>query len=71
MCILWLQALQLVFHVCRWRLVCSADREGYLRQLARDNCQLLFNQLYQLPTQTRDDVTTVTLPAIQLRCAEG
>ncbi|XP_043243922.1 ribosome biogenesis regulatory protein homolog [Amphibalanus amphitrite] len=44
-----------------------ADRDGYLQQLARDNCQLLFNRLYQLPTQTKDDVTTVNLPAAQLR----
>lgn len=45
----------------------SADRDGYLQRLARDNCQLLFNKLFELPTKVKDDVTTVTLPAVQLR----
>jgi len=45
----------------------SADSEAYLHQLARDNCQLLFNKLYQLKTETKEDVVSVVLPPPQIR----
>jgi len=39
-------------------------REMYLISLARDNCQLLVNQLFTLPIETTDDgVIVATLPA--------
>ncbi|XP_037069692.1 ribosome biogenesis regulatory protein homolog [Pollicipes pollicipes] len=44
-----------------------ADRELYLHQLARDNCQLLINKLFELPKETKDDVTAVVLPPAQMR----
>lgn len=40
----------------------KANREGYLQQLARDNCQTLFNELYRLPREWKDDALLVNLP---------
>ncbi|TID29157.1 hypothetical protein CANINC_002114 [Pichia inconspicua] len=40
----------------------SAKREEYLRELTRDNVQLLVNQILSLPLQKKDNITLVTLP---------
>jgi len=37
-------------------------REGYLRNLARDNTQLLINELFALPTEKVEDVICAKLP---------
>uniref|UniRef100_A0A1B6K3G3 Ribosome biogenesis regulatory protein n=1 Tax=Homalodisca liturata TaxID=320908 RepID=A0A1B6K3G3_9HEMI len=39
-----------------------SDKEKYLMSLARDNTQLLFNKLWELPTETVEDAVVVRLP---------
>ncbi|KAL3223404.1 hypothetical protein MRX96_027577 [Rhipicephalus microplus] len=41
----------------------SESREEYLKELARDDTQLLINRLFQLPTERREDVVVAVLPA--------
>ncbi|XP_037503581.2 ribosome biogenesis regulatory protein homolog [Rhipicephalus sanguineus] len=41
----------------------SQSREEYLKELARDDTQLLINRLFQLPTERREDVVVAVLPA--------
>lgn len=41
----------------------SQSREEYLKELARDNTQLLINNLFQLPTERREDIVVAVLPA--------
>lgn len=37
-------------------------REAYLKEITRDNVQLLVNQILSLPLQKKDSITLVTLP---------
>lgn len=39
-----------------------ASPDSYLQSLARDNTQCLINKLWELPTETVDDVTVAVLP---------
>eukprot|EP00123_Amoebidium_parasiticum_P014923 comp22702_c2_seq1/m.35224 comp22702_c2_seq1/g.35224 ORF comp22702_c2_seq1/g.35224 comp22702_c2_seq1/m.35224 type:complete len:311 (-) comp22702_c2_seq1:80-1012(-) len=41
----------------------KADTEAYLKALSRDNCQLLINQIWQLPVERREDAYVCELPA--------
>uniref|UniRef100_H2TBQ8 Ribosome biogenesis regulatory protein n=1 Tax=Takifugu rubripes TaxID=31033 RepID=H2TBQ8_TAKRU len=44
------------------RDVKSAKKEDFLRALARDNTQLLINEVWKLPTERVDDAIVATLP---------
>ncbi|KAL1473982.1 hypothetical protein MTO96_038326 [Rhipicephalus appendiculatus] len=39
----------------------SQSREEYLKELARDDTQLLINRLFQLPTERREDVVVAVV----------
>lgn len=41
----------------------AESREQYLKDLARDDTQLLINQLFKLPTEQKEDVVVAVLPA--------
>ncbi|KAK6643042.1 hypothetical protein RUM43_004545 [Polyplax serrata] len=43
----------------------KSNPNAYLKALARDNTQLLFNKIWELPIQKIDDITKVTLPKPQ------
>jgi len=45
-------------------LRCSGKREATLTVLARDNAQLLFNEIFSLPTQRVPEGVVATLPAV-------
>lgn len=38
------------------------NREAYLKALARDNTQLLINQIWKLPQEKQEDVLVAVLP---------
>ncbi|KAK8759696.1 hypothetical protein V5799_002672 [Amblyomma americanum] len=40
----------------------SQSREEYLKELARDDTQLLINKLFELPTERKEDVVVAVLP---------
>ncbi|KNC79064.1 hypothetical protein SARC_08531, partial [Sphaeroforma arctica JP610] len=40
----------------------NAQKEEYIRSLTRDNTQLLFNAIWELPTHAKEDVYLAKLP---------
>ncbi|KAH9379397.1 hypothetical protein HPB48_012267 [Haemaphysalis longicornis] len=40
----------------------AESREQYLKDLARDDTQLLINQLFKLPTEQKEDVVVAVVP---------
>ncbi|KAG0691211.1 Rhodanese- sulfurtransferase [Pichia californica] len=40
----------------------SKQREDYIKDITRDNVQLLINQILSLPLQKKENITLVTLP---------
>eukprot|EP00128_Syssomonas_multiformis_P002261 Colp12_sorted_trinity150504_noHs@444 len=41
----------------------KADPDAYVRDLTRDNVQLLFNEIWKLPIEVKQDAVVATLPA--------
>jgi regulator of ribosome biosynthesis len=41
----------------------ESSRDGYLKDLARDNTQLLLNKIWELPTERVEGVIVAKLPA--------
>jgi len=54
--------LRIISTVC---LYYRSNREQYLQDLARDNCQLIINELWQLETKRVDDTVVAQLPPHQ------
>jgi regulator of ribosome biosynthesis len=40
----------------------ESNRDGYLKDLARDNTQLLLNKIWELPTERVEEVIVAKLP---------